>query len=80
MTTPVFRDEFDRKAHDVICLVKYGSTGGSVSTSDMKRVGDYLRGGPVRPAVPVIPTQPRIPAIPTQPRIPAIPTLPKAVR
>lgn len=75
MTTPVFRDEFDHKAHDVICLVKYGSVGGSVATSDMRRVGDYLRGGPVRPAVPVLPRA----VVPALPRIPAIPTLPKAV-
>lgn len=78
MTTPVFRDEFDRKAHDVICLVKYGSVGGSVATSDMRRVGDYLRGGPVRPAVPAVPVLPRA-VVPQLPRIPAIPTLPKAV-
>jgi hypothetical protein len=32
----------ERIAHDIICIVKYGSPGGSAPTSDVKRVADYL--------------------------------------
>lgn len=53
----VFRDEHERKAHDVICTIKYGGRGGSVSTNDVREVGDILRGQPFRPAIP-LPTRP----------------------
>ena len=40
----------ERMAHDIICIVKYGSTGGSAPTSDVKRVVDYMeRAGLVEP-------------------------------
>lgn len=40
----------ERMAHDIICIVKYGSTGGSVPTTDVKRVVDYMeRTGLVKP-------------------------------
>lgn len=42
----MFRDEWDRKAHDIICIIKYGGRGGSVRTPDMHKIGDILRGGP----------------------------------
>ena len=29
-------------AHDIICICKYGSPGGSVSATELKRVTDYL--------------------------------------
>lgn len=47
----IFRDEWERKAHDAICIFKYGAVGGSVSTADVRRVADYLRGGSYRPPV-----------------------------
>jgi hypothetical protein len=40
-------------AHDIICIVKYGSPGGSAATSDVKRVVDYMeRAGLVKPVIP----------------------------
>ena len=36
----IFRDDWDRKAHDVMCIAKYGTPGGSVNTKDMHRAGD----------------------------------------
>lgn len=47
----IFRDEWERKAHDAICIFKYGAVGGSVATADVRRVADYLRGGSYRPPV-----------------------------
>lgn len=61
----MFRDEWDRKAHDVMCIAKYGSPGGSVPTKDVHRAGDLLRGHPFMPAikVPVIPLVLSIPKV-----------------
>jgi len=49
-------------AHDIICIVKYGSPGGSAPTSDVKRVVDYMeRAGLAKPkALPVIPPPPPV--------------------
>ena len=45
----------ERMAHDIICIVKYGSPGGSAPTSDVKRVVDYMeRAGLVKPKVPIL--------------------------
>lgn len=40
----MFADEYERKAHDIICIVKHGSIGGQASTQEVKRVAAYLRG------------------------------------
>ena len=45
----VFRDDWERKAHDVICVIKYGGSGGSVRVEDVRRIGDILRGRPLAP-------------------------------
>lgn len=67
----------ERMAHDIICIVKYGSPGGSAPTSDVKRVVDYMeRAGLVKPILtthdpktaPVICNMPR-PAV----RLPSLP-------
>ena len=52
----------ERMAHDIICIVKYGSPGGSAPTTDVKRVVDYMeRAGLVKPkALPVIPPPPPV--------------------
>lgn len=50
-----FRDDWDRKAHDIICIVRYGNTGGSVRNDEVRRVSDVLRGHPHRPPAPVLP-------------------------
>ena len=43
----------ERIAHDVICIVKYGSPGGSAPTADVKRVAEYLqRTGLAKPKAP----------------------------
>lgn len=48
----------ERIAHDIICIAKYGSTGGSVPTTDVKRVVDYMeRAGLAKPKV-VLPPPP----------------------
>lgn len=54
----------ERMAHDIICIVKYGSTGGSATTSEVKRVADYIeRAGLVKPKVPIIATMPPPPPV-----------------
>lgn len=58
MSNTPFRDDWDRKAHDIICIVKYGAPGGSVATKDMQRVSDILRGGSFKQPV-VVPPLPR---------------------
>lgn len=45
----IFRDDWERKAHDVICTIKYGGAGGSVRVDDVRRIGDILRGRPLAP-------------------------------
>ncbi len=52
-----FRDEHERMAHDVICIIKFGGIGGSVRNEDLYRVADVLRGRPF-PTAPreVVPT------------------------
>lgn len=65
--TMAFADEHERKAHDIICTIKYGGCGGTVSNQLLKQVGDILRGGPIRklplplpkPAMPL--PKPRMP-------------------
>ena len=46
----------ERQAHDIICIVKYGSPGGSASKSEIKAVADYLQRQQPRPAPAVVPT------------------------
>ena len=59
----------ERIAHDIICILKYGNPGGSASTSDVKRVADYMeRAGLVKPPI-LIKTSPVICAIPPPPPI-----------
>lgn len=61
----------ERIAHDIICIVKYGSPGGSAPTSDVKRVVDYMeRAGLVKREVPAV----KMPAV-TIPKINGLPVL-----
>jgi hypothetical protein len=55
-----FADAHEEKAYAVICLVKYGSYGGSVDAKVVKRIGDYLRGGPLKPMVKIPRVVPRV--------------------
>ena len=59
-------DHFEQQAHDIICIIRYGSTGGSVRNDELRRVASYLRGGSA-PRVPVVPRVPFVPAIPKVP-------------
>ena len=58
-------------AHDIICICKYGSTGGSANTAEVKRVANYLNqlgqlprasatGTPVVPKVVIAPVVPKV--------------------
>jgi len=59
------RDDFDRKAHDIICMLRYGSTGGGVKDVEMHKIGDYLRGGPFKPKIQVkLPCKPIVVKLP----------------
>lgn len=33
----------EQLAHDVICIIKYGSPGGSTNSAEVKRVAEYLK-------------------------------------
>ena len=52
MTLEGARDEYDRKAHDIICILRYGNVGGGVHTDQMYKVSDILRGHPYQPKLP----------------------------
>lgn len=59
----------EQLAHDVICIIKYGSPGGSTNSAEVKRVAEYLkphvRTAPAPPALRVaLPTPaPKLPTI-----------------
>lgn len=65
-------------AHDIICICKYGSPGGSVSTTELRRVTEYLtRLGklPEQPApAPRVRLAPPAVTVVTPPKI-ALPTI-----
>lgn len=50
----IFRDEYERKAMDIICIIKYGSIGGQANAKDVERVGDILRGHPFKRELPKV--------------------------
>lgn len=56
-------DHHEQQAHDIICMIRYGSPGGSVRNDEVRKVADYLRGGPKRPAAPMVRVPPVIPRI-----------------
>lgn len=60
-------------AHDIICTVKYGSTGGSANNADVKKVADYLASLPEFAALRPVP-QVRI-AVPHVPKLVGLPTV-----
>lgn len=59
-TAPIMRDEFDRKAHDILCIIRYGSIGGGVDVEEMRKVSDVLRGHPFQPTIIMMPPIPII--------------------
>lgn len=73
------RDEWDRKAHDILCIIKYGSPGGGIRNEEMYRVSDILRGHPFKPAAPVLAPIPTIKITPPVPipvmSLPPVPVL-----
>ena len=73
-----FRDDHERKAHDIICIVRFGGIGGSVRQEDIRRVGDILRGQPLvtAPKLPSLVVTPKLPALVTAPTIPVLPRIP----
>lgn len=61
----LFRDDWERKAHDIICIIKYGGIGGQVRDHDMREVANVLRGHSLRPVLPkVTVTIPKINGLP----------------
>lgn len=70
-----FADEWEEKAHGVICLIKFNGVGGSVDTRQMQRVADYLRGHSLKPKLPPLPRV-ALPPLPSLP-LPPLPLLPK---
>ena len=45
----------EKIAHDIVCIIKYGSPGGSATTNELKRTLDYLqRAGLVEKQKPVL--------------------------
>lgn len=68
----------ERVAHDLICIIKYGSIGGSVSNNEMSRLVDYMeRAGLVQRAVPVVRIPGNNPPPPGGPRPTPPPNPPK---
>lgn len=86
-------DHHEQQAHDIICMIRYGSPGGSVRNDEIRKVADYLRGGPKQRAMPVVPripgsnpppptmvrpqVPPNPPKIPTAVTVPMIPMVPR---
>lgn len=76
-----FADRYEEQAYGVICLIKYGSYGGTVDAKLIRRVGDHLRGHSLKPTLPPLPkpqlTLPPLPGVaPKLPPLP-LPPLPK---
>lgn len=70
----------ERVAHDIICIVKYNSTGGTASAAEVKRVADYLgRIGQLPAPTPRVNVLPRPVVVPTLPRVSIAPQLPRVV-
>lgn len=68
-------DQHEQQAHDIICMIRYGSPGGTVRNEELRKIADYLRGGPKRSTV-AMPVLPRVPAVPTvSVSIPGIPNI-----
>lgn len=69
-------DRHEQQAHDIICMIRYGSPGGTVRNEELRKIADYLRGGPKRStvAMPVVPCAPVVPRVPVIPSIPVVPT------
>lgn len=59
----------ERIAHDIICICKYGSPGGSASATELKRVVEYLD------RVRVLPEQPKPAPRVVIPKINGVPVL-----
>lgn len=67
----------ERIAHDLICIIKYGSIGGSVRVNEINKLVDYMeRIGLVQRAPGSNPPAPRVPKPAPPPNPPAI-TIPK---
>lgn len=60
----------ERYAHDLVCVIKYGSPGGSATKNEIKRVMDYLQRVGAPPT-----SEPKLPRV-TLPPIPHINGLP----
>lgn len=58
-------------AHDIICICKYGSVGGSASATELKRVIDYLRKIGTLPSEPAPPPRVAV-AIPKVNNVPVL--------
>ncbi|QYW02526.1 hypothetical protein CPT_Silvanus_052 [Stenotrophomonas phage Silvanus] len=64
-----FADRYEEQAYGVICLIKYGSYGGTVDAKLIRRVGDHLRGHSLKPKLPPLPPLP-LPCVPPLPPLP----------
>lgn len=51
MPSLIFADEWEEKAHHIICTIKYGGVGGKVDSKTLRQVGDILRGHPLKPNI-----------------------------
>jgi len=74
-----FADKYEEQAYGVICLIKFGSYGGTVDAKLIRRVGDHLRGHSLKPKLPPLPrVTPPLPPLPgVAPKLPPLPPLPK---
>lgn len=70
-----FADRYEEQAYGVICLIKYGSFGGTVDAKLIRRVGDYLRGHSLKPSLPPLPPPPLPLPLPPLPKV-QLPPLP----
>lgn len=67
-----FADEHEERAYRIICIIRYDGYGGQVNARDIKRVGDFLRGGPkVKPLPTLAKPLPQLPRL----GLPRLPTL-----
>ncbi len=64
-----FADKYEEQAYTAACIAKYGSYGGKVDSKVMKRIADYLRGGPIKPMVKLPVVVPRV-VLPVKVKLP----------
>lgn len=64
-----FRDDAESKAHEILCVIRYGSNGGSVPAKEVQQIGDIIRGHKLQPTIVIKPPLIKLPLIVIPPKL-----------